>query len=546
MKRGFLKTLLRIAVFVTLLTALLSSLVGESQPWSHVSAAAIQNDSKVPGHREARKAMRAGKCEEAANIYERLVELDAGDLKAWLGASFAYLKLSDYVRCFDAATSVLTRDRTNARAFALAGVALLRLGYLKQATAALQSAITLDPKEALAYGGAAELDYYEGRVNEARRWSLYAHNLDQNEPDYLITYARASSRAEDFKEAADAYERFLQIAQARDAERRDRIRGLISFYRQLAGLRIHQLAGAEHTDAPFYLGTDRRPYLRVKLNGRDALFVIDTGSGFTVISREAAKRFGVQEIARGGHSQGVGGTGKFPIVYGLIKSIDIGAATLRMAPCFIRSFHGETERAADERADGFIGLSILSRYLTELDYEEGRLRLDRREGSSLPEAGPGVTVVPFRTTQNGLISIEAEIDGANTVNAILDSGASSMVISTAAVDRFKLHDQIIKGETRSVTGAAGITPNVALLRISNCRVSSTERSNLQALIMDLKAINETSGFEQSAILGGDFLRHCRLTIDFGRGRVAFSTTAQGRPNNLASSTFLTRSATLNW
>jgi len=494
------------------------------QPASHVSAATIQKDSKAPNHRDARKVMREGKVEAAAKIYERLIELDASDSKAWLGASFAYLKLSDYVRCFDAASNVLSSERTNARAFALAGVALLRLGYLKQATAALRSAITLDPREALAYGGAAELDYYEGRVNEARRWSLYAHDLDPNEPDYLITYARASSRAEDFKEAADAYERFLQIVQERDAERRDRIRGLISFYRQLSGLRIHQLAGAERTDAPFHLGTDRRPYLRVKLNGREALFVIDTGSGFTVISREAAKRFGVQEIARGGHSQGVGGTGKFPIVYGLIKSIDIGAATLRMAPCFIRSFHGEAERSAEERADGFIGLSILSRYLTELDYEEGSLRLDRRQGRSLPEAGPGVTVVPFRTTQNGLISIEAEIDGANTVNAILDSGASSMVISAAAVDRFKLHDQIIKGETRSVTGAAGITPNVALLRISNCRVSSTERSDLQALILDLKAINETSGFEQSAILGGDFLRHCRLTIDFDRGQVAISTT----------------------
>jgi predicted aspartyl protease len=489
--------------------------------------------------------MRDGKCEEAAKIYERLIELDDNDLKAWLGASFAYLKLADYARCFDDAARVLTVDRSNARAFALAGVALLRLGYLKQASTALQNAITLDSKEALAYGGAAEVDYYEGRVNEARRWSLYAHNLDQNEPDYLITYARASSRAEDFKEAADAYERFLQVAPERDAERRDRIRGLISFYRQLAGLRIHQVAGAERADAPFYLGSDRRPYLRVRLNGRKALFVVDTGSGFTVISKEAAKRFGVEEIARGGHSQGVGGTGKFPIVYGLIRSIDIGAVTLRMAPCFIRSFHDGAEQALNERADGFIGLSILSRYLTELDYEAGMLRLDRREGKSLPEAGPGVTVVPFRTTQNGLISIEAEIDGANTVNAILDSGASSMVISTAAVDRFKLHGQIIKGETRSVTGAAGVTPNVSLLLIANCKVAGTERSNLQALIMDLKAINETSGFEQSAILGGDFLRHCRLTIDFNRGQVAFSTTPQGRPANLTSSTFLSGAPTLN-
>ena len=54
---------------------------------------------------------------------------------------------------------------------------------------------------------------------------------------YLVTYARASSRVEDFKEAADAYELFLEISPQSDTERRDRIRGLIQFYRQLSGLR---------------------------------------------------------------------------------------------------------------------------------------------------------------------------------------------------------------------------------------------------------------------------------------------------------------------
>ena len=274
-------------------------------------------------------------------------------------------------------------------------------------------------------------------------------------------------------------------------------------------------------ELPFYLGSDRRPYIRLKLNGRPALFVIDTGSGFTVISREAAKSFGVSEIAKGGKSQGVGGDGKFPIVYGLIRSLDIGNSAVRMVPCFIRTFHGDDSRPSEERADGFIGLSILSHFMAELDYKEGRLRLDRRSESSLPVAGEGTTVVPFRTTQNGLISVEAELDGKRTINAILDSGASSMVISAAAVERLKMDDQIIKGETRSVIGAGGVTPNVGMLFIRNCRVADLHQSNLRALIMDLSALNETSGFEQSGILGGDFLRHFRLTIDFSRAQLAF-------------------------
>jgi tetratricopeptide (TPR) repeat protein len=471
-------------------------------------------------NREAKKHIREGRYQEALTIYRELLDANAGDTQARLGASFIHYKLQEYIGCFEQAMEVLKTDSSNARAHALVGVTLLRSGIVAGAVNELQRAINLDGKEALAYGGAAEIDYYEGRPKEARVKSFYAHHLDPDEPDYLITYARASSRVEDFKEAADAYQLYLEVAPHNDTERRDRIHGLIQFYRQLSGLQVHQLSGPAITEAPFRLGADRRPYIRVKLNGRDALFVIDTGSGFTVLSKDAAKRFGVSEIARGGKSQGIGGTGQFPIIYGLIKSIQIGDARVRMIPCFIRPFHGNADRSAEDRADGFIGLSILSHFLTELDYKDSRIRLDRSENRSSPIASPGVALIPFRTTQNGLISVESEFDGNQHLNVILDSGASSTVISSAAVGRLKLTDQIIKGQTTSVVGAAGVSDNVQMLFLRQCRVADVQQSNLRALVLDFNAINETSGFEQSGILGGDFLRNFKLTIDFSRSLLA--------------------------
>jgi predicted aspartyl protease/Flp pilus assembly protein TadD len=469
--------------------------------------------------RQAQKAMRAGKYEDALKIYSEMIVANPQDISPRLGASFAYLKLLNYVRCFEQAAEAINIDKDNARAHALSGIALLRSGFVRGAISELQQSINLDPKEALAYGGAAEIDYYEGRAKESRTKAYYAHQLDPEEPDYLVTYARSSSRVEDFKEAADAYELFLEIAPLSDSERRDRIRGLIQFYRQLAGLRVHQVSGPNVTQVPFQLGGDRRPYVRVKINGRDAIFVIDTGSGFTVMSKEAAKKFGVSEIARGGKSQGVGGTGKFQIVYGLIKSIQVGEAKVRMVPCFIRPFHGSTDGPPEEKAAGFLGLSILSHFVTELDYKESSMRLDRSDNSQKADV-PGMTMIPFRTTQNGLISVETEFNNNKNLNAIVDSGASSTVVSVAAVDRLNMRDQIIKGQTASVVGAAGITDNVQLLFIRDCRVADQLQSNLRALVLDFGAINETSGFEQSGILGGDFLRHFRLTIDFNRALLA--------------------------
>lgn len=509
----------RLAVYAFVIVLVLS-VAGIQHADSTSSRQKIKlNSGKL--NRDAKKAMRAGRYEEALGIYRELLEADAGDTQARLGASFAHFKMTEYVACFEQAMEVLKADPNNARAHALTGVSLLRSGVVAGAVIELQQAINLDGKEALAYGGAAEIDYYEGRPKEARVKSYYAHHLDPEEPDYLVTYARASSRVEDFKEAADAYQLYLEVAPITDIERRDRVRGLVQFYRQLSGLQVHQVSGQSVTEVAFHLGADRRPYVRVKLNGRDALFVIDTGSGFTVISRDAAKRFGVSEIAKGGKSQGFGGTGKFPIVYGLIKSIQIGDARIRMIPCFVRPFHGDQERPLGEKADGFIGLSILSHFLTQLDYKESRIRLDRSDNRSSPMAPPpGVALIPFRTTQNGLISVETEFDGNQHLNVILDSGASSTVISAAAVGRLNLVDQIIKGQTANVTGAAGITENVQMLFVRKCKVADVQQSNLRALVLDFGAINETAGFEQSGILGGDFLRNFKLTIDFNRSLLA--------------------------
>ncbi len=476
-------------------------------------------------HNEAKKAVRNGDYEKAIKIYTELLGKDERHLQGQLGIALAYAKALNFQGCYDHANKAIEIDPNNARAHALAGLALLRSGYVASAVERLVQSVTINPKEALAFGAAAEVNYYEGRAREAHAKALHAYNLDPNEPDYLVTLARASSRLERFADAADAYEEFLRIAPKTDKERRERIQGLINFYRQLSGVEVHQLSGPNSTDVPFELGLDRRPYIKLKINGRDATFVIDTGSGFTVISKEAAKRFGVSEIARGGKSQGVGGTGKFPIIYGLIKSLQLGEARLRSIPCFIRPFHGAKDGTAEKRidemrSDGFIGLSVLAHFLTELDYQGSVMRLNRQTQPTVPLLpSADETVIPFRTTQNGLISIETELDGNHRINAILDSGASSTVISAAAVERLKMRDQIIKGQTARVIGAAGVSDNVELLFIRNCRVAGLSQNNMRALVLDFGAINETSGFEQSGILGGDFLRHYRVTIDFSRAQV---------------------------
>ena len=85
------------------------------------------------------------------------------------------------------------------------------------------------------------------------------------------------------------------------------------------------LAGENKTTMPFE-SVDGRPILKVRVNsGKEPLrFVLDTGSGMSVISEETAKKLGLRPVARGGMARAVGGGGKFEIVYGFLRLAGVG------------------------------------------------------------------------------------------------------------------------------------------------------------------------------------------------------------------------------
>jgi hypothetical protein len=72
-----------------------------------------------------------------------------------------------------------------------------------------------------------------------------------------------------------------------------------------------------------------------------------------------------------------------------------------------------------------------------------------------------------------------------------------------------------------VVGAAGITENVPSLLLPRVTFGSHSRQSITAIALDLELINETSGFEQAGILGGNFLKNYCLTFDFQNSKVIF-------------------------
>ena len=479
------------------------------------ASGAAASDEKTKARAE--RATREGEYEAAEKIYRELLAKDPRDSAARLGLSRALLKQRKHLEAYDHAARVVAREPESARAHALLGAALLGSGDFRLSVEEFRTALTFRDDEAIAIAGLAMVDFYENRIPQSLAGLRRASFIDPAEPDYIFNLGQVAARNERYKEAADAYETFLRIAPKTDAERRARIRGLIDFLRYLGQQgNLLSVGGPDSVDLPFDL-VNNRPVINVRVNGsaKPLRFVIDTGAGMCVISDEAAERMGVKAVARGGMARAVGGEGRFEIVYGFLQSLNVGDAKVERVPVYIRRFYNE-----QEPVDGYIGLSVLGKYMTAVDYGGKQLVLLRDEAARRAAAvapPAGAIEAPIRTTSSGFWSGEVSFEGLEKpVNFIIDTGASITVVSKALAERAGFERFAQSGYIK-VYGAAGLADNIQTIMLPRVTLGAQSWQNIYAAVLDMDAINETAGFEQTGIVGGNILRRYRVTFDFTRG-----------------------------
>ena len=478
------------------------------------------------------RALRKGDFEQAEKIFRELLNKDGRDVEARLGLSFTQLKQRSLQAAYDNAARVIMQDPLSARAHALLGAAILGAGEFSLSVEEFRTALSLDEDEALAVAGLAMVDFYENRMPTALAGLRKAVSMDPEEPDFVFNLGQAAARSEKYKEAADAYEKFLMIAPKTDFDRRARIVGLIDFLRYLGRQGSLYVPAGDYRSNVSFEATDNRPIIQIRINGnKEPLkFVLDTGSGMSVISDQTAKKLGIKPVARGGLARAVGGGGKFEIVYGFVNSIEIGTARIDNVPVYIRKFFDN-----QIPVDGYLGLSVVAKFLTSIDYGTRRMSLVRQHQTDEVESwttvrrpenlqglipvapNDGAVEVPLRTTSSGFLSGEVGLDGFDkNINFIIDTAASITVISEKLSQQEQLLDLLQPSKMR-VFGAAGVTEDVKLLQLPRLSLGLSRLEKINAAVLDMEPVNETAGFTQSGILGGNFLRHFRIYFDFARG-----------------------------
>lgn len=466
--------------------------------------------------KRAEKEVRKGRLARAEELFRKAIELEPRFSQAKLSLAYLLAKQRIIREAYDLSFAVAQAEPENPRAFAVLGVTLLTAGSFRDARRCFEKSLSLSRKEDLAWAGLGMLEFYENRIQESLADLEEAVYREPNEPDYVFALGQISARAERYRESAEAYRRFLAISSELDSDRRSRIKGLIEFLTFLGSkTTLYNTDGSDRTTVPFAL-EGNRPVIKVRINGRPEPlnFVLDTGSGISVISESTAKRLKVRPVTKGGFAKGIGGDGRFEIVYGFVREVGIGEIRIRNVPVYIRRFH-----TTSESIDGYIGLSLISKFLTTIDYGNQSFTLAKKE-TDVASFDKDLSL-PLRLTSSGFLSGEVKLEGIeNTFNFIVDTGASVSVISDE-IAGLKAVSQFERGEKMRVIGSAGITEDVPSFLLPRITFGRHSRESVAAIALDLDIINEASGFQQAGILGGNFLRNYRLTFDFKNSKVIF-------------------------
>ena len=257
---------------------------------------------------------------------------------------------------------------------------------------------------------------------------------------------------------------------------------------------------------PFALVGGAQPLLTVPVavDGRGPyIFVVDTGAGPTLLAPGLARELGVEAAAT---KEGHGLAHRATVRLARVRSLRLGSEERAGFEVVVAEDVDRIAAAVGGRLDGVLGHSFLGRYAVTVDYPAGTLRLDESAATE-----PDDLVLPFRLAAptKPLLVVDAELDGRGPFALAVDTGASTTLLDAATAQRLGIATVPIP----AVTGAGG-TAETRAGTLRSLKLGAVEQRDLAVVVAPLAALNAALGTRLDGIVGYNFLRRYRVTIDY--------------------------------
>lgn len=250
------------------------------------------------------------------------------------------------------------------------------------------------------------------------------------------------------------------------------------------------------------------PLVGVVLNHQEYVtLLLDTGASHTMVTPETAKRLRMHLPADAPKQTGVvAGGQEVEFVVAQLAAIAVGDAVMENLPVGVTLVFPEAPLV-----DGVLGGDFLQQFTVRLDYAASRLWLEPRQGTLAalpPVTAAGQGPIPLRLVNN-LVLLRAVLNHQEPVTLLLDTGATHTLLHPDTVARVGLQPPTHAPQA-SAAVFGGRTMRFPLVQLAALAVGDAMVKDLPVgVFLALPRAPSVQG-----ILGGDFLQHFIVTLDY--------------------------------
>ncbi|MBI1729075.1 aspartyl protease family protein [Candidatus Acetothermia bacterium] len=271
------------------------------------------------------------------------------------------------------------------------------------------------------------------------------------------------------------------------------------------------------TEASFRLAGGAQPLMLVPafVNGKGPYeFILDTGAGTSLLTSELARQLGITPTET---KEGMGAGGKVKVSLGKVESLAIGQAKIKEIQVAITEELQKIGAVIGAKIDGNIGYNYLRNFCLTLDYAKGTLRLIHAEDERMDPELKADAQIKFRLAHPAkpLILVPTLVNGKGPYQFALDTGASTTVISPELAQNLS-----IKSTSAAAMTGGGGKVQAAIGRVESLAVGGAKVEDLPVMVADfLVMLSQATGSKLDGIIGYNFLKEFRVTLDYPNERV---------------------------
>jgi predicted aspartyl protease len=255
--------------------------------------------------------------------------------------------------------------------------------------------------------------------------------------------------------------------------------------------------GQTRVELPLVADSGRRPMLRTRIMGQEAVALLDTGANHPGVTPALAAATGAKKgtLGRGDRKSDV------------IEDVPVllGPASIKLGFVQVGDMPGESQL--------LMGYELFSQAIVEIDFDANRLTLIHPDAFT-PPASPALLV----KTMRGVPTVELRIDGhAKPVCTIIDTGTNAgLVLSTDVVDELSLRrNPAFRSPAVGFDGKRAIFSG--LVPVAELRIGDHLFRNVPAMEVPPRTLHGRDRCD--SILGMALLSRYNLVLDMKRQRM---------------------------